>query len=133
MCGVAGAFCQPDGARLVRTMVDRIGHRGPDAAGLADLSPDASVQLGHRRLSIIDLSTASDQPFVKDGLHLSYNGELYNYRELRNILRGKGVRFSTESDTEVVLECLAALGARRPAPVPGDVCVRAVRRAHVLP
>jgi asparagine synthase (glutamine-hydrolysing) len=104
MCGVAGAFCQPDGARLVRAMVDRIGHRGPDASGLADLSPDASVQLGHRRLSIIDLSTASDQPFVKDGLHLSYNGELYNYRELRNILRGKGVRFSTESDTEVVLE-----------------------------
>jgi asparagine synthase (glutamine-hydrolysing) len=85
-------------------MVNRICHRGPDAAGLADLSPDASVQLGHRRLSIIDLSTASDQPFVKDGLHLSYNGELYNYRELRNILRGKGVRFSTESDTEVVLE-----------------------------
>ena len=62
------------------------------------------MQLGHRRLSIIDLSTAADQPFVKDGLHLSYNGELYNYRELRNILRGKGVRFSTESDTEVVLE-----------------------------
>jgi asparagine synthase (glutamine-hydrolysing) len=88
----------------VQKMVDRICHRGPDAAGFADLSPHASVQLGHRRLSIIDLSTASDQPFVKDGLHLSYNGELYNYRELRNILRGKGVRFSTESDTEVVLE-----------------------------
>ena len=104
MCGVAGAFCQPDGALLVRAMVERIGHRGPDAAGFADISPDASVQLGHRRLSIIDLSTAADQPFVKDGLHLSYNGELYNYRELRNILRGKGVRFSTESDTEVVLE-----------------------------
>jgi asparagine synthase (glutamine-hydrolysing) len=85
-------------------MVDRISHRGPDAAGLTDLSPDASLQLAHRRLSIIDLSTAADQPFVKDGLHLSYNGELYNYRELRNILRGKGVRFSTESDTEVVLE-----------------------------
>ena len=45
MCGVAGAFLQPDGARLVRTMVDRIGHRGPDAAGLTDMSPDASVQL----------------------------------------------------------------------------------------
>ena len=104
MCGVAGAFCQPDGAGLVRTMVDRIGHRGPDASGLTDMSPDASVQLGHRRLSIIDLSASADQPFVKDGLHLSYNGELYNYRELRNILRGKGVRFSTESDTEVVLE-----------------------------
>ena len=105
MCGIAGAFCQPDGAQHVRTMVDRIGHRGPDAAGFADMSPHAPVQLGHLRLSIIDLSTAADQPFVKGGLHLSYNGELYNYRELRNILRGKGVQFSTESDTEVVLEC----------------------------
>jgi asparagine synthase (glutamine-hydrolysing) len=85
-------------------MTDRIAHRGPDAAGLTDMSPNTSVQLAHRRLSIIDLSTAADQPFVKDGLHLSYNGELYNYRELRNILRGRGVRFSTESDTEVVLE-----------------------------
>jgi asparagine synthase (glutamine-hydrolysing) len=86
-------------------MIDRIGHRGPDAAGFADLSPHSSVQLGHRRLSIIDLSAAADQPFVKNGLHLSYNGELYNYRELRTILRDKGVQFSTESDTEVVLEC----------------------------
>jgi asparagine synthase (glutamine-hydrolysing) len=105
MCGVAGAFLQPDGARLVRTMANRIGHRGPDAAGFTDLSPQNAVQLAHRRLSIIDLSTAADQPFVQDGLHLSYNGELYNYRELRELLRNKGVRFRTESDTEVVLEC----------------------------
>jgi asparagine synthase (glutamine-hydrolysing) len=111
MCGVAGAFLQPDGARLVRTMANRIGHRGPDAAGFTDLSPQNAVQLAHRRLSIIDLSTSADQPFVKDGLHLSYNGELYNYRELRNILRGKGVAFYTESDTEVVLESWRLWGA----------------------
>ncbi|HEY9375775.1 MAG TPA: asparagine synthase (glutamine-hydrolyzing), partial [Jiangellaceae bacterium] len=86
-------------------MADRIGHRGPDASGLQDMAPTASLQLAHRRLSIIDLSASADQPFVKDGLHLSYNGELYNYRELRAILRGRGVRFATESDTEVVLEC----------------------------
>jgi asparagine synthase (glutamine-hydrolysing) len=104
MCGVAGAFLQPDGARLASTMVERIAHRGPDAVGVLDLSPTVALQLGHRRLSIIDLSTAADQPFVSDGLHLSYNGELYNYRELREELRGKGVRFRTESDTEVVLE-----------------------------
>ena len=104
MCGLAGAFLQPDGTRLVETMSNRIRHRGPDAAGLTDLSPRSSIQLAHRRLSIIDLSTAADQPLVKDGLHLSYNGELYNYRELRNILRGKGVHFTTQSDTEVVLE-----------------------------
>jgi asparagine synthase (glutamine-hydrolysing) len=86
-------------------MVDRIGHRGPDAAGFTDMSPQVGLQLGHLRLSIIDLSAAADQPFVKDGLHLSYNGELYNYRELRDVLRGRGVSFRTESDTEVVLEC----------------------------
>jgi asparagine synthase (glutamine-hydrolysing) len=104
MCGVAGAFLQPDGARLVRTMANRIGHRGPDAAGFTDLSPQNAVQLAHQRLSIIDLSTSADQPFVKDGLYLSYNGELYNYRELREQLRSRGVGFRTESDTEVVLE-----------------------------
>ena len=73
MCGVAGAFLQPDGARLAQTMVERIAHRGPDAVGVLTCRR-VSVQLGHRRLSIIDLSTAADQPFVSDGLHLSYNG-----------------------------------------------------------
>ena len=107
--------------------------RAGRALGLRDLSPDAPLQLAHRRLSIIDLSTASDQPFVKDGLHLSYNGELYNYRELRKILRDKGVRFSTESDTEVVLECLAALGTRRSPALSWDVRVRALRRAQPQP
>ena len=97
----------------MRTMVDRISHRGPDAAGFSDLSPH--LQLAHRRLSIIDLSAAADQPFAKDGLHLSYNGELYNYRELRNILRGRGVQFRTESDTEVVLEWWRHYGAAGPS------------------
>src|SRR5262245_41555237 len=110
MCGVAGAFCQPDGAQLVRVMTDRIGHRGPDADGLEDLSPGVPLQLGHRRLSIIDLSAAADQPFVKDGLHLSYNGELYNFRDLRASLQSMGVQFVTESDTEVVLESWRAWG-----------------------
>jgi len=104
MCGIAGAFCQSDGARLVRTMSDRIRHRGPDADGLEDLSPRAEVQLADRRLSIIDLSAAADPPFVKDGLHLCYNGELYNFRDVRASLQSRGVRFVTESDTEVVLE-----------------------------
>ncbi len=71
---------------------------------------ETTVQLGHRRLSIIDLSTESDQPFVKDGLWLSYNGELYNYREIRAVLEGHGVRFVTRSDTEVVLEALRLWG-----------------------
>ena len=111
MCGVAGAFQQPDGKVIVSTMVDRIGHRGPDACGVLELvDPDSSVVLGHRRLSIIDLTTASDQPFAKEGLTLSYNGEVYNYRELRRDLETRGIRFTTQSDTEVVLEAWRAWG-----------------------
>ena len=111
MCGIAGAFCQPDGEQVVRTMVERIAHRGPDAVGVRQTAVgDSWLHLGHRRLSIIDLSAESDQPFVKDGLWLSYNGELYNYRELRASLQGHGVRFVTQSDTEVVLEALRLWG-----------------------
>ena len=111
MCGVAGAFGQPDGEQLVRAMVERIAHRGPDAVGVRTaLLGETPVQLGHRRLSIIDLSTEADQPFVKDGLWLSYNGELYNFLELRAELEAQGVRFVTRSDTEVVLEALRRWG-----------------------
>jgi asparagine synthase (glutamine-hydrolysing) len=111
VCGVVGAFRQPDGAELVRTMVDRIPHRGPDAVGVRAAGPEQNrAHLGHRRLSIIDLSAASDQPFAKDGLSLSYNGELYNYKEVRRLLQAEGVRFVTDSDTEVVLEALRAWG-----------------------
>ncbi|WP_270886154.1 asparagine synthase (glutamine-hydrolyzing) [Pedococcus sp. 5OH_020] len=105
MCGIAGAYQQADGKVLVSAMVDRIDHRGPDACGVVELvDPDSSVVLGHRRLSIIDLSTAADQPLAKDRLTLSYNGELYNYKEIRSELESRGVRFATRSDTEVVLE-----------------------------
>lgn len=116
MCGVAGAFRQPDGERLVRSMVGRIAHRGPDALGVRAASGGGtSVVLGHRRLSIIDLSASADQPLVKDGLHLSYNGELYNFRQLRAELERSGARFVTRSDTEVVLEAWRAWG---PAALP---------------
>jgi asparagine synthase (glutamine-hydrolysing) len=70
-----------------------------------------AVHLGHVRLSIIDLSAAANQPLSKNGLTLVYNGELYNYRELRADLKALGVRFVTESDTEVVLEAWRAWGA----------------------
>ena len=89
------------------------------------------MQLAHRRLSIIDLSAAADQPFVKDGLHLSYNGELYNYRELRHELDG---RRASDSRTQLRHRGrpggLAALGTRRSPALPRDVRVRALRRAH---
>jgi asparagine synthase (glutamine-hydrolysing) len=105
VCGIAGCYQQTDGRKLVDIMTDRIAHRGPDATGTWNHEDErVSVQLGHRRLSIIDLSAAADQPLSKHGLTLVYNGELYNYRELRAQLASRGVSFVTTSDTEVVLE-----------------------------
>ena len=105
MCGIAGCYQQPGGQQLVDVMSERIAHRGPDAKGTWTYEDDrVSVQLGHRRLSIIDLSAAADQPLAKRGLTLVYNGELYNYKELRAELASRGVHFVTKSDTEVVLE-----------------------------
>ncbi len=105
MCGIAGCYQQADGHKLVSVMTDRIAHRGPDANGIWDHEDDRiSVQFGHRRLSIIDLSAAADQPLSKHGLTLVYNGELYNYKELKAELTSCGVSFVTTSDTEVVLE-----------------------------
>jgi len=105
VCGIAGCYQQADGQKLVDIMTDRIAHRGPDSVG-AWCHEDGNlvVHLGFRRLSIIDLSAAADQPFRKHDLALIYNGELYNYRALRSELRALGCRFVTDSDTEVVLE-----------------------------
>jgi asparagine synthase (glutamine-hydrolysing) len=105
VCGIAGCYQQPDGPKLVDVMTERIAHRGPDANGIWNHEDErVSIQLGHRRLSIIDLSAAADQPLSKGGLTLAYNGELYNYKELRAELASRGVSFVTSSDTEVVLE-----------------------------
>jgi asparagine synthase (glutamine-hydrolysing) len=111
VCGIAGCYQQADGRKLVDVMSDQIAHRGPDAAGVWSHQDDRVViQLGHRRLSIIDLTAAADQPLSKHGLTLVYNGELYNYKELRAELVSRGTRFVTKSDTEVVLEALRAWG-----------------------
>jgi asparagine synthase (glutamine-hydrolysing) len=119
VCGIAGCYRQADGQRLTSVMTDRIAHRGPDASGVwsspgeqgsspgeqgSSAGEQASIHLGHRRLSIIDLSAAADQPLRKGNLTLVYNGELYNYKELRAELAREGAAFGTESDTEVVLE-----------------------------
>jgi asparagine synthase (glutamine-hydrolysing) len=105
VCGIAGCYQQTDGRKLADVMTDRIAHRGPDAGGVWSHEDErVSMHLGHRRLSIIDLSAAADQPFRKGSLALLYNGELYNFRELRTELEAAGAVFTTASDTEVVLE-----------------------------
>jgi asparagine synthase (glutamine-hydrolysing) len=111
VCGIAGCYQQADGQKLADTMSDRIAHRGPDSTGTwSHESETLSVHLAFRRLSIIDLSVAANQPFRKHDLVLIYNGEVYNFRALRAELRARGAQFSTESDTEVVLEAWRCWG-----------------------
>ena len=96
-------------------MVGALAHRGPDAAGIFHAAAPVPVWLGHRRLAIIDVSDAANQPFEKHGLVLIFNGEIYNYRELRGELEARGATFSTRSDTEVLLEAWRCWG---PAALP---------------
>lgn len=105
MCGIAGTYGWPDGGPITDRLTDSVAHRGPDGSGrYTHRVGDGEVHLGHRRLSIIDLSETGAQPMVVDGLALSYNGELYNAPELRAELQSAGVRFRGSSDTEVVLQ-----------------------------
>lgn len=105
MCGIAGSYRWPDGGPLTDRLTKTLAHRGPDATGrYTNRAGDGEVHLGHRRLSIIDLSETGAQPMVHDGLALTYNGELYNAPELRGELQAAGVRFRGTSDTEVLLQ-----------------------------
>lgn len=114
MCGIAGFLstgATRPGEGVLRAMGDALAHRGPDASG-THLSPDGRVGLSHRRLSILDLSPAGAQPmFSSDGsLVLSFNGEVYNFREIRSELEGKGHAFRGGSDTEVMLAAFREWG-----------------------
>jgi asparagine synthase (glutamine-hydrolysing) len=84
-------------------MTDRLHHRGPDSAGYLMLNHQQVVGLGHRRLSILDLSEHGSQPMSFDGIHIILNGEVYNFKEIRKELEQLGYTFISNSDTEVVL------------------------------
>src|SRR5512138_1762761 len=105
MCGIAGILSVRDGPppaiEAVRTMVGALRHRGPDAFGLYR---DRRVALGHARLSIIDLATGQQPLSNEDGsLWVVFNGEIFNYVDLREELVARGHRFRTRSDTEVIV------------------------------
>jgi asparagine synthase (glutamine-hydrolysing) len=112
MCGIAGLI-DPDRVEAWRentAAFDRaLAHRGPDDAGVF-CDPSERIAFVHRRLSILDLSTAARQPMVRGDVVLAYNGEVYNFRELRRELELGGAVFSTTSDTEVVIEAYRAWG-----------------------
>ena len=116
MCGIAGYVStstvnDPSSVDAVRRMTDRMRKRGPDAEGIWT---SKGVVLGHRRLAILDLDRRSDQPMVAiDGNYaIAFNGEIYNFRELRTELEARGVTFRTTSDTEVLLALYALEGER---------------------
>ena len=103
MCGIAGYYSRNDPAALsvVRAMNDAIRHRGPDDDGY---HVDGGCAIGMRRLSIIDLNTGHQPVSNEDGtVWVVFNGEIYNYRGLRDELVAKGHRFRTSSDTEVLI------------------------------
>src|SRR5690242_3539034 len=112
MCGIAGTIDlrgrQVPQSQL-RAMAKAVAHRGPDDEGIYQRR---NVGLAFRRLSIIDLSSAGHQPMLTPdrSLAIIFNGEIYNYRELRAALKRKGRRFHTESDTEVILQAYAEYG-----------------------
>lgn len=114
MCGILGvaSAMSPVDSRQIALMLDTLRHRGPDDSG--EWSSGDGVELGHRRLAIIDLSPAGHQPMA-DGsgtLHVTFNGEIYNYRDLRRELAGRGHPFHTASDTEVLLAAYRQWGTR---------------------
>ena len=113
MCGIAG-YIGPRilGAQTIDACLDLMERRGPNSAGHIEISSsDANnVYLLHTRLSIIDLDERSNQPFRLASKVLTYNGELYNYRELRRDLVALGRSFQTESDTEVLLAAIDQFG-----------------------
>ena len=122
MCGIAGQVAlradRDIDLSAVRAMTDAVAHRGPDGSGLY-VSPDGRAALGHRRLSIIDLVTGGQPIFNEDQtVAVILNGEIYNFQSLRAELEGRGHRFSTRSDTEVI----AHLYEER-----GPECVRDLR------
>src|SRR5688572_25148023 len=123
MCGIAGlvsgAGAPPASEGVARAMAERLRHRGPDHRD-AWVSPSKRCVLGHARLKVIDLVTG-DQPMPNEtgAIHATFNGEIYNFRELRAELEGMGHRFRSRSDTEVIVHGYEAWGDALPERLDG--------------
>lgn len=110
MCGIFGTIGYNLDKEYFIHLLNRLRHRGPDGYGVW-VSEDSMVRLGHRRLAIIDTDIRSNQPMsFDDRYYIVYNGEIYNYIELRDELKKKGINFLTNSDTEVLLKLMVHEG-----------------------
>jgi asparagine synthase (glutamine-hydrolysing) len=114
MCGiwVSAGKLSNDGRTIASNALDLVRHRGPDGVGIWASAGSPPVIIGHRRLAVIDLDTRANQPMTShDGRYvITFNGEIFNYREVRLALENKGTVLKTASDTEVLLEALARWG-----------------------
>jgi len=106
MCGIAGFidFHKKSTKANIQSMIEPLHHRGPDGEGASLFKcKNATIGFGHKRLSIIDLSKTGKQPMALNHLHITYNGEIYNYQEIKNELLELGHHFNGKSDTEMIL------------------------------
>lgn len=114
MCGISGFadFNKQTDRSILEKMNRIMAHRGPDGEGYGVYTATAAtVGLGHRRLSIIDLSEGGSQPQTYQTLHITFNGEIYNYEEIKKQLEAKGHQFHSHSDTEVILHAYSEWGS----------------------
>jgi len=115
MCGVVGFidFKKKTDKEVLKKMTDVIHHRGPDDSGYHYMMKSmATVGFGHRRLSILDLSKHGHQPMSFDALTIVYNGEVYNFQEIKKELESDGMSFDSNSDTEVILKSFSKWGVK---------------------
>jgi asparagine synthase (glutamine-hydrolysing) len=115
MCGIAGFidYQHSSSPEILKQCTDILAHRGPDGSGYAfERLPDCDLGIGHRRLSIIDLSAAASQPMWYKEFAIIFNGEIYNFREIKELLLQEGHQFHTQSDTEVILHAWEAWGEK---------------------
>ncbi|NOT91573.1 asparagine synthase (glutamine-hydrolyzing) [Ferruginibacter sp.] len=114
MCGISGFadFNKKTDQPILEKMNRIMAHRGPDGEGYGIYNTNtATVGLGHRRLSIIDLTAGGSQPQTYQSLHITFNGEIYNYAEIKAVLEQKGHQFHSHSDTEVILHAYREWGS----------------------
>lgn len=115
MCGISGFvdFYKRTDKLILKKMNSIMPHRGPDGEGFGFYeTPNATIGLGHRRLSIIDLTDRGSQPMEFNNLYITFNGEIYNYKEIKKELEAKGHTFNSHSDTEVILHAYAEWGSQ---------------------
>ena len=130
MCGICGTVGRAD-ERELGLMTDAMAHRGPDGRGVVTFPGDPPAGLGHRRLAILDPTPAGAQPMsFAERWWITYNGELYNFRELRAELEAAGERFASDCDTEVLLRLFALEGPAMLDAPQRDLRVRRLGRSR---